>query len=115
MTHSFPKRGSSDRCIRYTWERNWDGKMLNGRLMHYQHAQAQALPMYAKKIAPGEEHYTYITIFDYGQYRHGVEAAPGVAFETKPSERKRVMHLENNTLAPPARAERRVETGHEPN
>src|SRR3546814_15239161 len=52
-------------CIRYTWARNWDGKMLNGRLMHYQHAQAQAFPLYAKKIAPGEEHYTYTTILDY--------------------------------------------------
>src|SRR3546814_9857981 len=73
--------------------------MLNGRLMHYQHAQAQAFPMYAKKIAPGEEHYTYTTIFDYGQYRHGVEAAPGVAFETTPYERNRVSALENHTLA----------------
>src|SRR3546814_14692246 len=67
-----------------------------------------AFPMYAKKIAPGEEHYTYTTIFDYGQYRHGVEAAPGVAFETTPYERNRVSALENHTLARTALPDGRV-------
>src|SRR3546814_3033528 len=64
--------------------------------------------MYAKKMAPGEEHYTYTTIFDYGQYRHGVEAAPGVAFETTPYERNRVSALENHTLARTALPDGRV-------
>ncbi|MGB3390236.1 MAG: hypothetical protein WBA88_19885 [Pseudaminobacter sp.] len=96
-------------CARYTWERNWTGMMFNGRLMHIQRAKALALPKYVKPFVPGTEYYEYTTIFDYGQYRDGLETGPGVAFETTPPhDESKVRVTVNHTLVRTAMPDGRV-------
>ncbi|MCD0504169.1 hypothetical protein [Bordetella petrii] len=84
-------------CVRYSRQRNWDARMVDGRLMHMEQALARVVPG-SPRPTPGSEHYTYTTVFDYGQYQDGIEHGPGVAFETEPIVGEGVDVLENHTL-----------------
>lgn len=96
-------------CTRYTWDRNWTAVMVDGRLMHIQLAQALTKPAYAEIFVPGTEYYRHTTTFDYGRYQDGLEAGPGLAFETTPPDKEsKIGVAENYTLARTALPDGRV-------
>ena len=85
-------------CTRYARMRIWDGQTSqDGRLVPVLWAMYEENPDVVDR--PEEEDYvTVTTVFDYGRHAGGVEAGPGVAFETTPIVGDGVNALENHTL-----------------
>lgn len=85
-------------CARYTRMRVWDGRIDgSGQVVPVLWAMHEANPDVIDQ--PEEEDYVDVTtVFDYGRHAHGIEAGPGVAFETKPIVGDGVTALENHTL-----------------
>jgi hypothetical protein len=86
-------------CTRYTRMRIWDGRFSSdGRLIPAAWAAHEAHPDVVEK--PEEDDWLSVTtVFDYGRYDDGIEAGPGVAFETTPIIGDGVNALENHTLS----------------
>lgn len=85
-------------CARYARTRAWDGQVGgDGQVVPVLWAMHEADPDAVDR--PEEGDYVEVTtVFDYGRHARGIEAGPGVAFETTPIAGGGVDALENHTL-----------------
>ncbi|MDX6751569.1 hypothetical protein SH611_17325 [Geminicoccaceae bacterium 1502E] len=84
-------------CTRYLHVAAWDGKMTaDGRLVPWLQALHEQYPTIHPK--PESHAVETFTTADYGRFEHGIEAGPGVAFETSPVIGDKVNAVANGTL-----------------
>lgn len=95
-------------CARYDLTRRWDGMLTDdGRLIPFQQFLHEMHPDAVE--APDSFMTEDYTTFDYGYFDHGIEAGPGVAFETLPIVGDGVDAMANQTLSRVAAGDGRVE------
>lgn len=95
-------------CARYDLTRRWQGMLTDdGRLIPLQQYLHELAPDAVE--APDSFMTEDYTTFDYGRFEQGIEAGPGVAFETLPVVGDGVDAMMNQTLSRSAMADGRVE------
>jgi hypothetical protein len=95
-------------CARYDLTRRWTGMLTDdGSLIPWQQYLHEMAPDAVE--APDSFMTEDYTTFDYGRFADGIEAGPGVAFETLPVVGDGVDAMMNQTLSRSAMADGRVE------